>query len=174
MGAKFVNAPALQAVSCGSVTRHLQCCARQYFHWELPRLADNLAAWEVARWTAAGCPKGAVSRERDSSINRPSKNLSEGDLWSITTNSHHFITPTPRVPKPKSSRRTVVNRVTNECKSRRDRCCARQYLRRAVFSNNKKLPCAAPSGTRKIANPRRLGRRDTRSVTGVPDHFPSP
>jgi hypothetical protein len=62
------------------------------FHWELPRLADNLAAWEAARWTAAGCPKGEVSRERDSSINRPSKNLSEGDLWSITTNSHHLPT----------------------------------------------------------------------------------
>ncbi len=30
------------------------------------------------------------------------------------------------------------------------------------------------SGTRKLANPRRLGRRDTRSVTGVPDHFSLP
>jgi hypothetical protein len=62
------------------------------FPWELSRLADNLAAWEAARWTAAGCPKGEVSRERDSSINRPSQNLPEGDTWSITTNSHHLPT----------------------------------------------------------------------------------
>ena len=38
------KAPALQAVSCGSVTRHLQCCARGNFHWELPRLADCKSA----------------------------------------------------------------------------------------------------------------------------------
>ena len=35
-----------------------------------------------------------------------------------------FITPTPWVPKPKSSRRTVVNRVTSGCKSRRNRHCS--------------------------------------------------
>ena len=62
------------------------------FHRELPRLAD--------------C-KSAV------------KNEPEGDAWSITTNSHHL--PNPWVPKPKSSRRTVVNRVTSGCKSRRNR-----------------------------------------------------
>ena len=64
------------------------------FHRELPRLAD--------------C-KSAV------------KNEPEGDAWSITTNSHHLPRPRPWVPKPKSSRRTVVNRVTSGCKSRRNR-----------------------------------------------------
>jgi len=48
-----------------------------------------------------------------------------------------FIIPTPWVPKPKSSRRTVVNRVINECKSRRDRCCTWQYLRRATLQTAK-------------------------------------
>jgi hypothetical protein len=45
--------------------------------------------------------------------------MPEVDKWSITTDSHQFIKA--KVPKPKSSRRTVVNRVINECKSRRDR-----------------------------------------------------
>jgi hypothetical protein len=82
------KAPALQAVSCGSVTRHLH-----HFHGSCP-----------------GSP----------TVNRPSQNMPEVDGWSITTDSHHFITPA-RVPKPKSSRRTVVNRVINECESRRSR-----------------------------------------------------
>jgi hypothetical protein len=83
--------------------------------------------------------------------------MPEVDGWSITTDFHHFITHA-RVPKPKSSRRTVVNRDTSGCESRRNR----HGSTRVIFT----------SGTRKIANPRRLGRRDTRSVTGVPDHFP--
>ena len=88
------KAPALQAVSCGSVTRHLQCCARQYFPWELPRLSDCKSA-----------VKKPVGR-------RPVEH-------------YHQLPPIchtqPWVPKPKSSRRTVVNRVTSGCKSRRNR-----------------------------------------------------
>ena len=84
------NAPALQAGSCGSVTRHLH-----HFHWELSRLAD--------------CKSAVIkpSRKRDS--------------WCITTNSHPLSHPRQWVPKPKSSRRTVVNRVTSGCESRRNR-----------------------------------------------------
>jgi hypothetical protein len=135
---------------CGRQGRHLLCkqshagalpAISTIVPWELPRLADCKSA-----------VKKLVGR-------RPVEHYHQ---------LPPFLTPTPWVPKPKSSRRTVVNRVTNECESRRDRACGGQY-----FSNSKKLPCAAPSGTRKIANPRRLGRRDTRSVTGVPDHFPS-
>lgn len=83
------KAPALQAVSCGSVTRHLH-----HFTWELPRLAD--------------C-KSAVKKPAG---RRPVEHYHQ---------LPPLITPTPWVPKPKSSRPTVVNRVTNECKSRRDR-----------------------------------------------------
>ena len=83
------KAPALQAVSCGSVTRHLH-----HFHWELSRLADCKSA-----------VKKPVGR-------RPVEHYHQ---------LPPFITPTPWVPKPKSSRRTVVNRVINECESRRDR-----------------------------------------------------
>ena len=120
-GAKFVNAPALQAVSCGSVTRHLQCCARQYFHRELLRIAD--------------C-KSAVTKRVG---RRPVEHYHQ---------LPPFITPTPWVPKPKSSRRTVVNRVINECKSRRDRhgsnlpqARGRQLIRSAW---NREIPGAAP------------------------------
>lgn len=115
------KAPALQAGSCGSVTRHLQCCARQYFSRELPRLADNLATWEAARWTAKGCPKGEVSRERDSSIIGRHKSKPEARPVVHYHQLPPFITPTPGVPKPKLSRRTVVNRVSSGCKSRRNR-----------------------------------------------------
>jgi hypothetical protein len=83
------KAPALQAVSCGSVTRHLHP-----YHWELPRLADCKSA-----------VKKPVGR-------RPVEHYHQ---------LPPFITPTPWVPKPKSSRRTVVNRVINECESRRNR-----------------------------------------------------
>ena len=83
------KAPALQAVSCGSITRHLH-----QFHWELPRLADCKSA-----------VKKRVGR-------RPVEHYHQ---------LPPFIPPTPWVPKPKSSRRTVVNRVINECESRRDR-----------------------------------------------------
>ena len=83
------KAPALQAVSCGSVTRHLH-----HFHWELSRLGD--------------C-KSAVKKRAG---RRPVEHYHQ---------LPPFIPPTPWVPKPKSSRRTVVNRVINECESRRDR-----------------------------------------------------
>jgi hypothetical protein len=90
------KAPALQAVLCGSVTRHLH-----HFYWELPRLADCKSA-----------VKKPVGR-------RPVEHYHQ---------LPPFITPTPWVPKPKSSRRTVVNRVTNECESRRNRACGGQYF----------------------------------------------
>ena len=64
------------------------------FHWELPRLADCKSA-----------VKKPVGR-------RPVEHYHQ---------LPPFITPTPWVPKLKSSRRTVVNRVINECKSRRNR-----------------------------------------------------
>lgn len=47
-----------------------------------------------------------------------------------------FITPTPWVPKPKSSRRTVVNRVISECESRRNRSW------RTAVTLRQKLPFA--------------------------------
>jgi hypothetical protein len=65
-----------------------------HFSWGLPRLAD--------------C-KSVVNKRAGS--------------WPVE--HYHqlppLIIPTPGVPKPKSSRRTVVNRVTSGCKSRRNR-----------------------------------------------------
>ena len=82
--------------------------------------------------------------------------MPEADGWSITTNSQQLFAL--KVPKPKSSRRTVVNRVINECESRRNR-------HGGIFNHN--------LGHEEDRNPRRLGRRDTRGSTGVPDHFSS-
>jgi hypothetical protein len=58
-----------------------------------------------------------------------------------------------RVPKPKQSRRTVVDRVTSGCESRRNRAHV-FYL-----------------GHEEDINPLGLEPRDTRGSTGVPDHF---
>ena len=89
---------------CGRQGRHLPCkqahagalpAISTTFHWELPRLADCKSA-----------VKKPVGR-------RPVEHYHQ---------LPPFIIPTPWVPKPKSSRRTVVNRVINECESRRDRC----------------------------------------------------
>ena len=63
-------------------------------HWGLSRLADCKSA----------VPKRAGRRRVEHYHQLPPFN-----------HTH------PWVPKPKSSRRTVVNRVINECKSRRDR-----------------------------------------------------
>ncbi len=128
------KAAALPAVSCGSVTRHLQCSARPYFR-------------ELSRQAA-----------RKSAVTKPCRKRTGGALPPTPTLSLYRAS---KVPKPKSSRRTVVNRVTSGCESRRNRACGGQQAHGSILSS-----------TRKIANPRRLGRRDTRSVTGVPDHFP--
>ena len=88
---KQSHAGALPAISSAA---HGSYCVGQYFHWELPRLADCKSA-----------VKKPVGR-------RPVEHYHQ---------LPPFITPTPWVPKPKSSRRTVVNRVTSGCKSRRNR-----------------------------------------------------
>ena len=93
---------------CGRQGMHLPCKQRHagalpaissaahgsIFPWELPRLAD-----------CKSTVKKPVGR-------RPVEHYHQ---------LPPFITPTPWVPKPKSSRRTVVNRVTSGCKSRRNR-----------------------------------------------------
>ena len=110
------KAPALQAVSCGSITRHLH-----HFHWELPRLADCKSA-----------VKKRAGRRR----------VEHYHQLPPFTHTHAMV------PKPKSSRRTVVNRVTNECESRRDRhgnnlprARGRQLIRAAW---DREIPGAAP------------------------------
>ncbi len=122
------KAPALQAGSCGSVTRRLQCCAWQYFHRGLIRLAD--------------C-KSVVAKR----------------VGSRRVEHYHQLPPfvCARVPKPKSSRRTVVNRVINECESRRDR--------HGSFS-------ITTSGTRKTSIRSAWNREPSGGAPGCPTTFP--
>ena len=83
-----------------------------------------------------------------SAVIKPSR---KRDSWCITTNSHPLSHPHQWVPKPKSSRRTVVNRVTSGCKSRRNR--HGHHLRRARGRQK-----SAPLGTARYPGQHRGAR----------------
>ena len=88
------------------------------------------------------------------SVKQPSVNMPEGDEWSITTNSRLFTAPGFR---SRSRRGTRLSTVSLASASPAGTAMAQIYL-----------------GHEEDINPRRLGRRDTRGSTGVPDHFSSP
>jgi hypothetical protein len=140
-GAKFVNAPTLQAVSCRSVTRHLQCCARQYFNMGVSRLADCKSAVtkHVGKWTGEALPPTPT------------------------------LLPTPGF-RSRSRRGARLSTVSLTSASLVGTGAAHGSIHFKSFLRGSLLPSTG-AGTRKIAKPRRLGRRDPRSVTEVPDHF---
>ena len=83
--------------------------------------------------------------------------MPEGDAWSITTNSHHL--PHPRHGFRSRSRRGARLSTVSLTSASPVGTAMRSNLKHNL-------------GHEEDSNPRRLGRRDTRSVTGVPDHLP--
>ena len=130
-------------------TRAAWCRARQFFHFGgCGRQGRHL----LCKQSHAGALPAISTTFRELSRLADCKSAVKKPVGRRPVEHYHqlppFITPTPWVPKPKSSRRTVVNRVINECKSRRDRhgsnlpqARGRQLIRSAW---NREIPGAAP------------------------------